>query len=109
GRRRLAAAVPALAALCRRFTGFGAERAVPEQDAALDGLAMIGGQDAAQAVAALIARGIVQGPSLRAAVRAAAQLRSALSADAVCSLLRHAEPGIRADACRCARPLPEVI
>jgi HEAT repeat protein len=25
------------------------------------------------------------------------------------SLLRHAEPGIRADACRCARPLPELI
>jgi len=24
-------------------------------------------------------------------------------------LMRHAEPGIRADACRCARPLPELI
>jgi hypothetical protein len=35
-RRRVVAAVPALAALCRRFTGFGARRAMPEQVAALD-------------------------------------------------------------------------
>src|SRR5262249_59071542 len=31
GRRRLVAAIPALAALCRRFKGFGLEHAVPEQ------------------------------------------------------------------------------
>ena len=34
GRRGLAGAVPALEALCRRFTGFGVDRAVPEQVAA---------------------------------------------------------------------------
>src|SRR5436853_2279739 len=33
GKRRLAAAVPALAALCRRFAGFGESRMVPEQAA----------------------------------------------------------------------------
>jgi HEAT repeat protein len=32
-----------------------------------------------------------------------------LSADVLRWLLRHSEPGIRADACRCARPLPELI
>jgi hypothetical protein len=31
GRRRLAAAVPALAALCCSFTGFGTRRMIPEQ------------------------------------------------------------------------------
>src|SRR5215468_3484457 len=50
GRRRLAAAVPALAALCRRFAGFGVRRPIPEQAAAIDALAMIGGRDAAHAV-----------------------------------------------------------
>ena len=35
GRRRLAAAVPSLETLCRRFSGFGIDRMVPEQAAAL--------------------------------------------------------------------------
>ncbi len=109
GRRGLAAAVPALAALCRRFAGFGIVRAVPEQVAALEGLATIGGRDAADAVAQMIERAVVQGPALNVAVSAAARLRSTLSADVLRSLLRHAEPGIRVDACRCARPLPELI
>jgi hypothetical protein len=109
GRRRLATAVPALAALCRRFAGFGIDRAVPEQVAALEGLAAIGGRDAADAVAQMIERAVVQGPALNIAVSAAAQLRSTLSADVLRSLLRHAEPGIRAAACRRARPLPELI
>jgi hypothetical protein len=42
GRRRLAAAVPALEVLCRRFAGFGVDRVVPEQATALDALAAIG-------------------------------------------------------------------
>ena len=41
GRRRLASAVPALEALCRRFAGFGGDRIVPEQAAAIDALAAI--------------------------------------------------------------------
>jgi hypothetical protein len=109
GRRRLAAAIPALAALCRRFAGFGIDRAVPEQAAALQGLATIGGRDAARAVAEIIERTVVCGPTLNVAVRVAAQLRCMLSVDVLRSLLRHTETDIRADACRCARPLPEII
>jgi HEAT repeat protein len=109
GRRRLAAAVPALATLCRRFAGFGTRRKVSEQAAAIEGLAMIGGGDAAHAVSEMIERAVAQGPTLQVAVSAAARLGSTLSPDALRQLLRHAEPGIRADACRCARPLPELI
>lgn len=109
GRRRLAAAVPALATLCHRFAGFGTRRMVSEQAAAIEGLAMIGGRDAALAVSEMIERAVVQGPTLQIAVSAAARLGSTLSPDVMRQLLRHAEPGIRADACRCARPLPELI
>ena len=59
GRRRLEAAVTALEQLCLRFAGFGLERAVPEQVAALQALALIGGPESAQTVARLITRSIV--------------------------------------------------
>jgi hypothetical protein len=45
GRRRLAPAVAALERLCDRFTAFGADRPVPEQIAALEALATIGGSE----------------------------------------------------------------
>jgi hypothetical protein len=109
GRRRLAAAIPALEALCRRFAGFGVDRVVPEQAAALQALAMVGGRDAAQVVSQMIVRGVVQGPTLKLAVSAAARLGSALPVDVLRFLLEHADPGIRADACRCARRRPELI
>jgi hypothetical protein len=109
GRRQLAAAVPALAALCQRFAGFGAFRAIPEQVAALEGLAQIGGRDAARAAARMIERAVVLGPALSVAVRVAAQLGATLSASTLRSLLRHSDPMVRAGACRCARALPEVI
>lgn len=108
-RRRLRAAVPALAALCRRFTGFGADRLVREQEAALRSIAVIGGPDAAQAVSAMIGRAVVQGPTLIVAATAAAQLNATLSAETLESLLRHADPAARVAGCRCARPLPEVM
>jgi len=108
-RRKLADAIPALEALCRSFAGFGIERVVPEQSVALRALGEIGGRDAAQAVALLIARVVVQGPTLGHAVAVAAQLRVALPADLLRSLLLHADPLIRADACRCARRRPELI
>ena len=108
-RRGLAAAIPALEALCRRLAGFGIDRMVPEQSAALRALAVIGSRDAAQAVSLLIVRGVVQGPALCLAVAVAAQLRAALPADVLRSLLRHADPDIRADACRCACRRPELI
>jgi hypothetical protein len=108
-RRRLIAAIPALEALCRRFAGFGVDHMVPEQSAALRTLAVIGSRDAAQAVSLLIVRGVVQGPALGLAVAVAAQLHATLPADILRSFLRHADPDIRANACRCARRQPELI
>jgi HEAT repeats len=107
GRRRLAAAVPALEALCGRLTGFGSIRVVPEQVAAIDALVAIGGPQSARAVARLIARGAFQGPTLVAAVAAAMRLSAPLPRATVLALLRHPEPAVRAGACRCARPGPE--
>ena len=109
GRRQLAAAIPVLEDYCRRFTGFGTEHALPEQIAALDALAAIGGPDAAHAVVRIISSAWVQGPTLTRAVAVAARLRSRLPGAIVLTLLRHANPVIRADACRLARPGPDVI
>jgi hypothetical protein len=109
GRRRLPAAIPVLEALCRRFAGFGADRIVPEQAAAIDALAQIDGADAAGALARLIARRTVQGPCLQRAVAAAACLGAKLPAATVLELLRHDDPQIRADACRFAQASPVVV
>ena len=109
GRRRLAAAVPNLESLCRRFSGFGIDRMVPEQAAALQALAAIGGREAAQAVSRLIVRAVVQGPTLNLAVSTAAQIGSALPPDVLRSLLRHPDPGIRSSVCGCARRCPDLI
>jgi hypothetical protein len=109
GRRRLAAAVPSLESLCRRFSGFGIDRMVPEQAAALQALAAIGGREAAQAVSRLIVRATVQGPTLNLAVSTAAQIGSALPPDVLQSLLRHPDPGIRSGVCGCARRCPDLI
>ena len=103
GRRRLGAAIPVLEDYCRRFAGFGVQHALPEQVAALEALAAIGGQEAARSVARIIGRGWVQGPTLPSAVAAAVRLRSQLPTDIVAALLRHADPAIRGDACRLAR------
>jgi hypothetical protein len=52
---------------------------------------------------------LVQGPALGRAVAVAAQLRASLPADVLLSLLRHADPDIRANACRCACRRPGLI
>lgn len=109
GRRRLASAIPGLEMLCRRFSGFGIERMVPEQAAALQALAAIGGREAAHAVSQLIVRAVVQGPTLNVAVNAAARIGSALPADVLGSLLRHPDPDVRAGVCACVRRRPELI
>jgi hypothetical protein len=109
GRRGLAAGVVALEQLCLRLAGFGVERVVPEQVAALQALALIGGPESAQAVARLITRGIVQGPTRKLAVGIAARLDSALPAKIVLALLQDADPAVRADACRCAEASPAAI
>jgi hypothetical protein len=92
GRRRLAAAVPNLETLCRRFSGFGIHHMVPEQAAALQALAAIGGREAAQAVSQLIVRAAVQGPTLNLAVRAAARIGSTLPTDVLRLWLRPPAP-----------------
>ena len=109
GRRGLVAAVPALEALCRRLAGFGVDHAVPEQVAALEAMAMIGGGEAAAAASRIIARGFVQGPTLAVAVATAAGLGAILPVDIVLGLMRQSDRGIRADACRCARPSPNIV
>lgn len=109
GRRRLAAAIPALDMLCRRFRGFGIEQEIPEQVAALDALAMIGGREAAQAVMRMIIEQVVQGPGLRSAMAAAAGLGANLPSSIAASLLQHPAPEIRANACRCAGRSPAAI
>ena len=109
GRRQLAAAIPSLEMLCRRFSGFGIDRMVPEQAAALQALAVIRGREAAQVVSQLIVRGVVRGPALNLAVSTAAQIGSALPAELLRTLLRHHDPAIRASVCGCARRRPELI
>jgi HEAT repeat protein len=109
GRRRLAAAIPALEALCRRFCGFGVEQTIPEQAAALGALARIGGREAARAVIRLVVEQVVQGPGLRLALDAAAELGAVLPTDMVVSLLRHSAAEIRVGACRCTGRSPSAI
>jgi hypothetical protein len=110
GSRKLASAVPALEGLCNRFTGFGADRPIPEQIAAVQALAAIGGPGAARAIARLLTRRVILGPGLKVAVGAAAQLKSSLPPAVQSALLRHDDPSVRADACRCARATtPEIV
>jgi HEAT repeat protein len=105
----MTAAIPALAALCRRFAGFGADRIVPEQAAAIDALAQIAGANAAQTLAQLIAKRTVQGPCLQRAVGVAARIGAKLPAGTVMELLRHDDPAIRADGCRFAQASPDMV
>jgi hypothetical protein len=70
---------------------------------------LIGGRDAAQALTRVIAKGAVLGPALRMAMAAAVRLGSDLPAGTVLVLLRHADPAVRADACRCVRVWPEAV
>lgn len=82
---------------------------IPEQAAALGALAMIGGPDAAAAVAQVVSKRAVEGPAVGLALSAAARLGSELPRELVLSLLRHIDRSVRAEACRCVRPWPEVI
>ncbi len=104
GRRRLPEAVPALADLCRRFIGFGRERAVAEQWAALEALAAIGGAAAAHAATAMIVERVVEGPNRAHAVAVAARLGARLPTPTLLELMADPAPGLRAAACACAGP-----
>src|SRR5277367_5994813 len=109
GRRRLGDAVRALVALCNRFVGFGLDCRVPEQVAALEALCIIGGAEASRSVNQMIAKGIVQGPNLAAAVIAASRLGVKLNPAVALPFLRHAEPSVRAAACACVRPGGDIV
>ena len=102
-RRRLPEAVPALEALCRRFAGFGLDREVTEQTAALRGLAALGGPAAAAAVTRLIISGSIHGPGLRVALEAAWTLGCRLPPERIALWLRDDNPRLREAACRGAR------
>ena len=108
-RRRLRAAVPALAALCRRFSGFGATRPIVEQVVALGALGVIGGREAAFAVRQAITGGQVQGPNLAAAMRVAAALSLRLPREVILTALRAGDRDLREAACGCARAEPDVV
>ena len=97
GRRRLIAAIPALEALCRRFKGFGLEHAVPEQTAALRGLAAIRTQDA---IGSERLDGFRQNLHL---------LECRLPPAVSLPLLRHNDARVRAATCRVARPHADVM
>jgi len=103
-RRGLTSAVPAFEALCRRFRGFGLTHTVPEQVAAVQALAALGGREASAALVRILCDDVMQGPGLAEAVYAAATLRARLPAERGMALLRHAEPAVRAQACRCVPP-----
>ena len=109
GRRGLVEAVPILEAYCRRFSGFGVDRVIPEQVAALRSLAAIGGREAAEAVTRLFLKTAIQGPTLKDAVGVAAHLGSNLPTSTVLLLLGHFDSEVRANACRCAGLKPNVV
>jgi hypothetical protein len=109
GRRRLSAAIPALATLCNPFAAYGVHVEVPEQAAALEALGAIGGPEASRAVFLAIARRIVQGPTLAVATAVAARLGVVFPADIGLALLRDSNPSVRALACACVRAGHDVI
>jgi hypothetical protein len=109
-KRRLPDAIPALETLCRRFTGFGLTRPIPEQIAALRAIASIGGPGAARAVAGIVADEVIRGPGFADAVHQAARLRCRLPDPVVLDLLRHPDPRMRADGAACAhRARPDIV
>ena len=108
-RRGLTSAVPAFEALCRRFKGFGLTHTVPEQVAAVQALAALGGHEASAALVRILCDDVMQGPGLAEAVHTAAALGAQLPAERGMALLRHAEPAVRAQACCCVPPHPFVV
>lgn len=67
------------------------------------------GREAAAVLVRILLDGVVQGPGLVHAVSAAATAGARLPAERAVMLLRHAEPAIRAQACRCAPPHPSAV
>lgn len=105
-RRRLVSGIPALAALCRRHAGFGRNRVIPEQVAAVKAMGIVGGNEASRSLAQLIVRGDIEGPNLKVALRVAVKLICPLPESLVMDLLRADNPGLRAAAARCVGRWP---
>jgi hypothetical protein len=96
---------PALPDIC----GLWNRTRSPGKAVALDALASIGGHDARVVISGLLDDRVVQGPTLKVAVRFAAALRCRLSAVTVLPLLRrHADPEVRAIACGLAGPRVDI-
>ena len=93
--RSLQAAVPALEALWRRFTGFGTERPLREQLAVVDTLARLGGADARAALRRIALSRDLPAPLAAAVLRAAADARLTLPAAFVDSFLDHEDDLVR--------------
>ena len=82
---------------------------MPEQAAALEALAAIGGPEASRAVLQLIVKRIVQGPTSVVATAVASQLGVIFPTDIALAFLRDSNPSVRALACACLRPGYEVV
>ena len=93
--RSLEAAVPALEALWRRFSGFGVERPLREQLAVLETLTRLGGTDARSALRAIVLSPGLPASLLPAALQAAISAGLALPAAFVGPLLDHEDAVVR--------------
>lgn len=93
--RSLHAAVPALDALWRRFSGFGIEKPLREQLAVVDTLARLGGADARAALRRVVLWKGLPASLLPAALQAAASAGLALPAPFVDPLLDHENAAVR--------------
>ena len=93
--RSLQAAVPALEALWRRFSGFGIEKPLREQLAVVDTLARLGGTDARSALRRVVLSKGLPASLLPAALQAAVSAGLVLPAPFVDPLLDHENAAVR--------------
>jgi len=89
--------------------GYGAEEIIPEQIAAVEAIAAIGGHGAAPALAEIIDEQVIVGPGLVNALVIAARLGARLAHDVVLSLLRSDDATVRVVSCRLVRGRPEEV
>lgn len=108
-RRQLAAAIPQLACLIRRFKGFLTRGPIIEQTEALQALVAIGGSGAADVVRRAIEHGEFNCANLGAALRAAARLHIRLAPNVVELALGHDLAEIRIAACAFASARPNQL
>ena len=88
-------AVPALDRLWRRFKGFGRERRLPEQEAVVKTLALIGTKGARDLLARIVTAADLPPPLLPTALRAALAAGLGLPRGFTGPLMRHADPEVR--------------